>query len=84
MQLRLNESMILAEGVSNGIHEIAHPQEHLGRNHCPCGKDWNQLVQSWGEFSQEERDKKMYRMCLLCNGHIPRKKIMTAMPTNCL
>ncbi len=83
-QMRMNKAGIYTKGVPQTIAEAGSPLAHLGRNHCPCGKDRDQLVQSWSGFSQGERDKKMYRMCLLCTGHIPRNKIMTAKPSNCL
>ncbi len=66
------------------IYEVGNHVQVHGRNFCPCGKTWGRLLKSWEGFTQEERDKKMYRMCLLCTGHIPRNKIMTANPTNCL
>ncbi|KAJ9613316.1 hypothetical protein H2200_003258 [Cladophialophora chaetospira] len=54
------------------------------RSHCPCGKNAFELKTSWAGFTQEEVDRKMYRMCTLCTGHIPRQEIITAKSTNCL
>lgn len=34
------------------------------RNYCPCGKTWDELVDSWTGYSVEDRDEKMYRLCL--------------------
>ncbi len=56
----------------------------LGRNLCVCGKSWEELLASWIPLSHEERERKMYRLCFLCTGHIPTKKILTAMRTNCI
>ncbi|KAJ9613319.1 hypothetical protein H2200_003261 [Cladophialophora chaetospira] len=56
----------------------------FGRNKCVCGKEWGDLVASWNSLSPEERDKKLYRLCLVCTGHVPRKSIVTARPTNCI
>ncbi|KAJ9613317.1 hypothetical protein H2200_003259 [Cladophialophora chaetospira] len=60
------------------------PRDGHSRNFCPCGKSWTELVQSWNGFSLQDRDEKLYRLCLMCLGHIPRKKVYTARPTNCL
>ncbi|KAJ9613322.1 hypothetical protein H2200_003264 [Cladophialophora chaetospira] len=83
-QYRFNRRKIYPQHVPTKIREHGSPYEHLGRNHCLCGKSWQNIVDSWEEFSQDERDKRMFRMCLFCTGHIPRNKIITAKPTNCL
>ena len=72
-------------GVNNYINLYEnHKNPTAPRNYCPCGKTWDELVHSWNEFSVAERDKKMYRLCLMCLGHVPRSKFNTARPSTCL
>ena len=69
------------------IDDVYDPRHYVidgGRNTCPCGKLWDDLKSSWEGFTQEKRDQKMYRMCMLCTGHVPRKDIKTEDPTWCL
>ena len=84
LHFKWNRNAICPRGNGACVFEVGHPLESVGRNYCPCGNDWQALVQSWDGISQEERDKKMYRLCVFCTGHIPRSKVMTAKPTNCL
>ncbi|KIW82097.1 hypothetical protein Z517_05124 [Fonsecaea pedrosoi CBS 271.37] len=85
LQHRLNKaSGIYPDSVPYQVLEMGNTKSGYGRNYCPCGKDWHQLVDSWCGISQEERDNRMYRLCTLCTGHIPRGKMMNPQSTNCL
>ena len=58
--------------------------DRLGRNNCPCGKTWQELLSSWEGLSSAECEEKVYRICLFCTGHVRRKKMFTTVPTNCI
>jgi hypothetical protein len=61
-----------------------HLTNPLGRNNCPCGKTWPELLGSWAGLSEAERKERIYRICLFCTGHVPHKKMFTTVPTNCI